>query len=320
MIISDPIYGKEIIDEEVLIETINNPALQRLKGISQWGLPNKYWMYNGFDRYTHTLGVLIMLRKLGATPEEQIAGLLHDVSHSSFSHIADWVFKEKDARTGNEDYQDEQLMRFVKNFTNIPEILERHGFNYVKLSQTEDYSILERHSTALCADRVDYSIREIYLRKNKDLSKTLWRDIINLNGELVFQRKEPAEKFAYLFLEFQNDHWGSQEGVRRYYEFAKLLQSLIKKGLINENDLYTQDEDKILKTIEKDRVHRKILLAFTKVPLGLPVRGIKVQKKFRYVDPKIYQGGKVVKLSQIDNKFNQKVQEERILNEKGVLV
>ena len=38
---------------------------------------------------------MLLIKKLGGSVEEQIAGLLHDVSHTAFSHVIDYVFDNK---------------------------------------------------------------------------------------------------------------------------------------------------------------------------------------------------------------------------------
>ena len=69
LIIDDPVYGKVKIDEPVLIDLIESNPVQRLKGICQNG-PRDYWHRNTFSRYSHSIGVLILLRILGATLKE----------------------------------------------------------------------------------------------------------------------------------------------------------------------------------------------------------------------------------------------------------
>lgn len=103
MIVEDSVFGKFEVKEPVLIELLNSKAMQRLKMISQVGIPDKYYSYGCGSRYEHSLGVLFLLKKLDASLEEQVAGLLHDVSHTAFSHVADWVFGTKE----NENYQDD---------------------------------------------------------------------------------------------------------------------------------------------------------------------------------------------------------------------
>lgn len=90
MIISDVLYGEFEVDQ-VVEELILSKSVQRLKGIHQTGasyLVNKEWNVTRFD---HSVGVMLLVKKLGGSVEEQIAGLLHDVSHTAFSHVVDYV-------------------------------------------------------------------------------------------------------------------------------------------------------------------------------------------------------------------------------------
>lgn len=54
--------------------------------------------------YDHSMGVFVILRARGAPLEEQIAGLLHDVSHTAFSHVGDWVYGKENQ---DKDYQND---------------------------------------------------------------------------------------------------------------------------------------------------------------------------------------------------------------------
>src|SRR4030043_89369 len=156
MKINDTLYGEERINEKVLIELINSNPVQRLKKLNQWGIPEKYYhKKKGFSRYEHSIGVLVLLRKLGADLSEQVAGLLHDVSHTAFSHVGDWVIGD----LVKEDYQDKTHISFIRN-SEIPSILERNNFSYIQISNIEDFSLLEREAPSLCADRIDYALRD----------------------------------------------------------------------------------------------------------------------------------------------------------------
>src|SRR5882672_946575 len=123
MIVGDRTYGKTDITSEVILELINSKPLQRLKGIAQYGIPDVFYHHKNYSRYEHSVGVMLLLRRLGASEEEQIAGLLHDVSHTAFSHVIDWVVGEG----GAESYQDEQHEHFIRE-SEIPRILKKHGY------------------------------------------------------------------------------------------------------------------------------------------------------------------------------------------------
>src|SRR3989344_1720304 len=110
MKIRDKIYGSENVKEQVLIDLINSDPVQRLKGIAQFGIPDEYSHKKGFSRYEHSIGVLILLRKLKADLVEQSAGILHDISHTAFSHVVDGVAGDPT----KEDYQDKRHKEFIR--------------------------------------------------------------------------------------------------------------------------------------------------------------------------------------------------------------
>ena len=156
MIISDVLYGEFEVDP-VVEELIVSKSVQRLKGIHQNGasyLINENWNVTRFD---HSVGVMLLIKKLGGSVEEQIAGLLHDVSHTAFSHVIDYVFDNS-----NESYHEEIFSSVVKN-SDIPAILAKYGYNYEDiLLDDSKWTLLERSAPELCADRVDYTLRDMY--------------------------------------------------------------------------------------------------------------------------------------------------------------
>ena len=125
MVISDRVYGKVKIESPVLLELIKSKSLQRLKGISQFGIPDEFYYLKNFSRYEHSIGVMILLKQLGASEKEQIAGLLHDVSHTAFSHVIDWVVGEG----LTEDFQDNQHKNFIKS-SPLTKILKKYNYDF----------------------------------------------------------------------------------------------------------------------------------------------------------------------------------------------
>ena len=96
MELSDIVFGRTTITEPVLQELLLSPELNRLKHISSAGyypaVPEFH--HEQVNRFVHSVGVFMLLRRFGAPLEEQIAGLLHDVSHSAFSHTVDYIKKD----------------------------------------------------------------------------------------------------------------------------------------------------------------------------------------------------------------------------------
>lgn len=322
MIINDRIYGKAKITEPAILELIKSPALQRLKKISQYGMPDKYYYYyeKNYHRYEHSVGVMLLLKRLGADLEEQIAGLLHDVSVLAFSHVADWVFSE--GSKGAEGYHDSIHKDFIKK-TEIPKILKKHKIPVERVIDEENYSLLERKRPALCADRIDYALREFTELPDAKPTKYFIDTLTAYNGEIVFTDLQAALAFSENFLTLMTNHWGGYEQMIRYHLFSNALLKALEIGTVSEKDFYDVEEA-ILQKIENcaDREIQNTLKLLAKNDLRDLERnsGKKVFKKFRYVDPTVLIDGTPKNASVWEPKLKKLIEKHRRINKKGVEV
>ncbi len=320
MTINDKIYGKVKIIEPVLLELLKCPSVLRLKNISQFGVPNKYYHLKNYSRYEHSVGVMLLLRKLGATIEEQVAGLLHDVSVLAFSHIADWVFALGDM--GVEDYHDEIHEKFVKK-TEIPQILEKFSFVLNRILDENNFSLLEKKAPDLCADRVDYAIREFKDWLNSKIVNSCIGGLVNYNGEMVFSNQKIAFDFATNYLELQTQHWGGYQSMARYHLFSKALKIAIDKKILSEGDFY-KDEPFVLRKLE--RVQDEAVIETLKILEDRKLKGFtsssgkNIVKKFRYTNPRVMSSGKLLQLSELNPKFKRIIEEHRKISQKGLFI
>jgi len=313
MTINDRVYGKVDIKSEVILQLINSSAIQRLKGIAQFGIPDDFYHLKNFSRYEHSIGVMLLLKKLGASEEEQIAGLLHDVSHTAFSHVIDWVIG-----AGNtEDYQDEQHAQFVRS-SDIPKILKIHGYSVDRIIDYHHFGLLERDLPDLCADRVDYSLRET----PSSVISVCLPALIAKNNKIVFADKKTALLFAQHFLERQMNHWGGFEAVSRYRLFANALRQALKIGVLTNDDFWQDDNfvlTKLLGTNDK-KVENILDVLRNKSLTNLPKSSTTFHKKFRYVDPLFVKDNKLIRLSEDSKAYTQELKVARKSNELGVLI
>ena len=70
---------------------IATPTFQRLRGVRQAGPSAIAFAFKDVTRFEHSLGVHLLLGRLGADLKQQVAGLLHDISHTAFSHAVDFL-------------------------------------------------------------------------------------------------------------------------------------------------------------------------------------------------------------------------------------
>lgn len=309
---NDRIYGEQFIEDPVITALIISGPMQRLKKLNQYGLPNKFHHLIGFSRYEHSLGVMYLLKSLGASREEQVAGLLHDVSHKAFSHVYDWVV----GTATKENSQDDGHGQFIGG-SEIKSILEEHGYSVDRIIDYHHFGLLERESPDLCADRVDYVLREI----ETGLAKEIFNGLSVFNGQIVCTDNSIASKLGRVFLSRQIDHWGGYEGLARYSLFSTALKKALEIGLIQKND-FLFDDDYIIVKLEasNDRLVTDTLAYLRQNPLPRVTKGQCVTKKFRYIDPPFISGGKLVRLTEADAEYRQLLDNARLANKKGVVV
>jgi len=300
MKIEDRVYGTVIINNKILVDLIKSDSLQRLKDISQLGVPDEYYHIKGFSRYEHSTGVMIFLKKFGAGLEEQVAGLLHDVSHTPFSHVIDWAIGDPT----KEDYQDNIHEKFLKN-SEIPEILKKYNFNLGIISNYKNFKLLERKAPSLCADRLDYSLRQLVMRKGKNLVEKILSNLSVKENQIVFMDEKMATIFGKEYMAFQREEWGGEEARSRYYILSEILKKAFKENLINLNDL-KKTEKPILKILNESK-NEFILENLNLLKKGFRVisdeNGMELKKKFRYVDPEVLVNGKYFPLSELSKDY-----------------
>lgn len=319
MLFTDHLYGTFDITESVLLELINSKPMQRLKGISQYGLPPEMYHHQGFSRYDHCLGAMLLLRKLGAGIQEQIAGLLHDVSHTAFSHVMDWV----QGSQAQEDYQDSNHEKYIRN-SEIPSILQKHGFDVNEIIDIKKYSLLEQPSPHLCADRIDYALREFQDWANSAIVPSCVESLRSYDGRIIFTSQHAAVEFAIHFLKLQIEHWGSAEAVVRYHLLAKALRIGLNEKILTPDDLF-QDDAFVLSKLEESSQQKimQILNALKgKIQYKITDKNpdIITQKKFRYVDPEFMKEGKIFVLSATDQNYADLIDKNKEINKKGISI
>ena len=152
-------YGPVNVEEPVLLELIESPPFQRLKHIHQYGVAYYTTHREEFTRYQHSLGVFALLRTNGCSLEEQMAGLLHDVSHTVFSHVGDWIFNRQNHDV---DYQNLTHGDYLEK-SGLGDILRKYGYAVDQIQPKQElYPALEQPVPTLCADRIDYNLQGAY--------------------------------------------------------------------------------------------------------------------------------------------------------------
>ncbi|WP_243298415.1 HD domain-containing protein [Bacillus litorisediminis] len=236
--IKDPIYGSFEL-EPVLTDLLQSRPVQRLRGVHQGGssyLVNPKW---NVTRYEHSVGVMLLVKRMGGSIEEQMAALLHDVSHTAFSHVSDFALRNLE-----EDYH-EQIFRRVIEESEIPDILHNYGYTTEQIfNDFSKWTILEQPSPDLCADRIDYTIRDQfhYFDLNIEEIQKLLESLTVQNGLLCFKTLEAAERFTKLYYQEVIDFFMDPLNAYGNWKLSIAIRLGLRKKILKMDDLLKDDQ------------------------------------------------------------------------------
>ncbi len=313
---TDILYGEVNILENVIVDIINTKDFQRLEGIDQAGYFEVYFPGTKHSRFEHSLGCYLLLEKFNASIEERIAGLIHDMSHSAFSHVADYVFEG--GRGADHNYQDDIFKDFILQ-TDVPKILKRYGFDVNYILDESNFPLQETKLPDICADRIDYSLRGAIIFKiiNKKTANDILNHLKILNEKWVFDNFEYAKKYAQIFKKLNDVYYSNKETAAMFLRTSNWIKYAIDKKYITFDELYTTDDKvikKINKHINKDDKLRELwkIMNNSKIALGTKkdINTIKVVVKSRIVDPLFIQGDDIKRISDYDCDWNNILKKE----------
>lgn len=236
MKIDDRVYGRVEIKEPVLTDLIDSYPIQRLKGINQAGASQYAIKGKDVTRYEHSLGVMILLKKLDSSLEEQIAGLLHDTPHTAFSHVIDFVFKSK-----NQDFHEKFHREIITN-SEIPAILKEYGFDVERLFDEFNFPLLEKPLPDLCADRIDYTLRDLVASYGfQDKVNKYVSSFIVKNNEIIIKEEKIARDFAEDYLMMNKTKWAHPLEITLFQILADAIKIALNSEVISQKDLFADD-------------------------------------------------------------------------------
>ena len=311
-------YGTMEVSEPVLIELIHCPAMQRLKHVYQYGV--SYYTTTHKEEYTrfdHSLGVFAILRAKNASLEEQITGLLHDVSHTAFSHVADWAYNKENQE---DDYQS-SIYNLYLTHSGIEEILNRHGYEVEQVStDREDFLMLEQSLPDLCADRIDYNIQGAYFAKflTKEEAQKLFLDICFEDKKWILTNQELATRLAYFTLFMTENCWGSAKNFITSRWLADALLKAFEKKIIAEDEFHFGTDQLIWERLVSakepfiENQMRMLQSPDSHYRLVDPEKAnFFIKFKSRGIDPWIKKNGKIVRLTSLNSALSQDLQKTK---------
>ncbi len=294
---TDRVYGDVVVDDPHLLALIACPTFQRLKGVRQAGPSAFAFPFKTVTRYEHSLGVHLLLRRLGAGLREQVAGLLHDISHTAFSHAVDFVYSSK------EQNHHEQLKHEFLERPDLVAALKPLGFAPVEFLDDSIYPLLERPLPWLCADRLDYFLRDglaCGVATPEVVARFLFH-IEVIDRTIVFTDAGVAREAVELFAVMNRDWWASPTEAYIYNEFADALREGLCLGVIRRKDLLGQDDEVMAKLEDSGNPLILAKLGHIRHFRSERINGYvpKVVPKVRWLDPPVKVGAWFRRLSEL---------------------
>ena len=307
----ETLYGTFENEEPVITELLQHPTMLRLKNVQQYGTTVYAKTTDEYSRYDHSVGVFALLRRYNAPLEEQIAGLLHDTSHTVFSHVGDYLF---DMVNTEESYQDKIHLWHLKK-TGVDKVLERHGFTLEQASPDNiEYKALECNLPEMCADRIEYNLQGGLIKGliNKDEFNEILQHLKLENNTWFFTSPEIAKKFASIPLYMTQYQWGSACNLAIHQITAELLKVAIDKKIVTLEEIHFSTDDVIwnrMVNTDDPEIQNFIdkIMNYDKYfkPSENDDYDIILYGKFRGIDPLVKTENGYKKLTEIDPSFKE---------------
>lgn len=242
----DPLYGTVKFPEE-FTRIIEYPAIQRLNAVHQNGAAFLTNPDMDTSRFEHSLGVAFLCSRLGASDEEVVAALVHDVGHTAFSHVVDHVFERTE-----QDFHEDEVGRIVTRY-DLDEHLERAGFDAETVLDMDGFPILEQPLPGICADRLDYQLRDVYKYGliGRDTVEDILAGITLEAGRPVATDRHTARTLVDVSLLLQRQVFFHDRHEAANLVLADLLETALEREVLTVDDLFQTDQA-VLDTLRTD--------------------------------------------------------------------
>jgi HD superfamily phosphohydrolase len=304
MIIDDEVYGPNAVTDPILLELMGSAALLRLKGVLQHGITGLIGITRETTRFEHSVGTMLVVRKLGASIEEQIAALIHDVSHTAFSHVIDYVFHSHE----EQNYHDAVKETYIAS-TDLPDLLGEWDYDWRDFLDDERYPLLEQPAPALCADRIDYFLRDalgLGIATASEVARAL-SSLSVMDNRIVVDDLEVARWYGYRYMIVDQTSWANFREVALYELTAMAIRRGLEIGLVDDGDFWRSDQELWgkLKASSDPIITERLELVSKKTKFAWDEENsdFVVSTKLRTIDPDVKVGSERHSLSSLDGEF-----------------
>ncbi|MBD3313358.1 HD domain-containing protein [Candidatus Woesearchaeota archaeon] len=295
--------------------------MQRLRGINQYGVWKFVTPWMTTTRFEHCVGVYLLLKRLGADREEMVAGLLHDIGHAAFSHVYDYVV----GRSEQQDSDGRMHSRMIEN-PGLKSIFKKNGIDIGRLIDMMNFPLLEKDLPDLCADRIDYVLRDsfMYGMTQKEEIPSLLSSIESQDNLVFFSDRSNARIMTMRFMQMDNEYWRSAFQNAIYALAGQAMRIALEKNAITNDDFFTTDNMLLKKLMDSglpEVVHRLNMISpELRVEDNPDDYDFFVKGKCRFIDPLVSHNGGMKRLSEIDEGIRKSIEEFKRAHSRGAYI
>ena len=235
---------------------IELPIMQRLSGIgllcgTDWTSLYKNRFF--YSRLDHSVGVALIIWNFTKDKTQTIAGLLHDVSTTVFSHVSD--FRKGDALT--QTSTEEPTTKMILSDSSLCKLMESDGIEPKDVVDYHIYPIADNEIPSLSADRLEYMYPSGLALDGswtfEEIAKTYNNLTILKNeenkDELGFKTIEMAELYCKKFCMIGHI-LQLNENKLCLQLLSQIMSKAVELNVLQEEDFMTLSESKIIEKIE----------------------------------------------------------------------
>ncbi len=228
----------------LLSELAATPSMERLKSVGmncgcEYTAFPRFANGGSYSRFTHSLGVGLIVWHFTGDPAQAAAGLLHDIATPTFAHVVDFLRGDYLTQEATEDGTRER----IDGSPALQAVLARYGLTTEDVCDYHRYPVADNDSPRLSADRLEYTLgnalRWGFLTRKEiaDIYSDL-RVGVNEEGapELIFGSPELASRFARAALACSRVYV-SDEDRYSMQALCELIGKALKAGVLSPADL-----------------------------------------------------------------------------------
>lgn len=291
------------------------PVLQRLGGIGL--LCGTDWtpLYKNripYSRLDHSIGVALIIWHFTHDKAQTIAGLLHDISTTTFSHVSD--FRKGDALT--QTATEGPTATWIRGDRPLQLLLSQDGLTNQQVEDYHIYPIADNEIPQLSADRLEYMYPSGMSLDGswtmEEIART-YNDIEILTNEaglpeLGFAHVEIAEEYCRHFCMIGHI-LQLNENKLTLQLLGKVMSQAVEQQILQEEDFTTLSEAEVIAKLDKDFSHNSLYKTFRTMTEVLHTKeampsndyfNVKLEVKQRYINPLVKNDdGKIHRLNQV---------------------